>query len=82
MNNIAIAGEKFKVIRDNTELKEVMGLMHYNGTSKEFIAFQPDEEILQGDIVVQLITGKEFKISKTEPHISFGQIDQIKAFYS
>jgi len=79
MNLINTSGEKFKIIRDGSEVKETLGLRHQK-RNKKFIGFQPDEDIRINDVLYRVITEEKFKVTNIEKHVVFGQINQILVY--
>lgn len=82
MNNINAMGEKFKIVRNGTEIKETLGLIHYPGTKKEFIGFNPEEYLLTGDTLIRVLTRKEYCVKRIDPKIFFGNIEQLMVYYN
>ncbi|WP_157049014.1 hypothetical protein [Syntrophomonas palmitatica] len=77
-----MAGEKFIIIRDDTEIEEIDGMRNKDQYSeRRYIAVYPHIDLREGDWLRAVTSGDEFYIENKEIEICDSETFQGRAYY-
>ncbi len=80
-NLLSNHGVLYKVIRDNKEIAQEMGLPnHEKETAKKYIGFRPLTDIVPGDCLVSIVNEKVY-VSDVQTAYYSGKPFQLKVYY-